>query len=154
MKEEKGILIIDDHRLFREGLKTIIRRQAHFKVVGEAENGREGLRLAKKLKPAIVVTDISLPDQNGIQLTRKIRTCLPETRIIIVSMHTEVNYIAGSFQAGAIGYVVKESAANMLLPGLESIAKGDNFLDSSASHAIVEKIMKYPVKEAKDTDAN
>jgi DNA-binding NarL/FixJ family response regulator len=145
-------VIIDDHPLFREGLKTIIEREHRLKVVGEAGSGRDGMRLAKRLKPELVVVDISLPDESGIELTREIRTRLPETRVIIVSMHSKIDYIAESFQAGASGYVIKESAADKLLQGIESVAKGDYFLDSSVSHAVVANLMKYPVKEAKTTD--
>ena len=154
MAQKKTILIIDDHPLFREGLKTIIGRKALFEVVGEAGNGREGLRKAKKLKPDLVVVDISLPDQSGIQLTREIRSLLSHTRIMIVSMHSKIDYIAEAFQAGATGYVVKESASERLLQGLESVANGDYFLDSSVSHAVVENLMKTPSKEARITDAD
>jgi DNA-binding NarL/FixJ family response regulator len=149
----KNILIIDDHTLFREGLKSIIGRDSRFKVVGEAGNGREGLRMAKNLKPDVVLVDISLPDRSGIQLTREIRSVLPESHIMIVSMHSKINCIAEAFQAGAKGYVVKESAGERLLQGLEAVGKGEYFLDSSVSYEVVKKLMKFPLKEAKITNA-
>ena len=153
MGQKKSILIVDDHPLFREGLKSVIRRGDQFEVIAEAGNGREGLRIAKKLKPDLVLVDISLPDQSGIELTREIRNLLPETRILIVSMHSKIDYIAEAFQAGATGYVVKESASAGILKGLEAISKGDYFLDSSVSHQVVKKLMELPEREAKITDA-
>ena len=154
MAEQKSIIIIDDHPLFREGLKTIISRDDRFKVVGEAGTGHEGLEMTKRLKPDLVIVDISLPDQSGIQLTRDLRRLLSETKILIVSMHSKIDYIAEAFQAGATGYVVKESASERLLQGLKSVAKGDYYLDSSVSHAVVENLMKSPLKAAKITDAD
>ncbi len=154
MAEQKNIIIIDDHPLFREGLKTIISRDDRFNVVGEAGSGHEGFDMVKRLKPDLVVIDISLPDQSGIQLTRDLRELLSEIKILIVSMHSKIDYIAEAFQAGATGYVVKESASERLLQGLKSVAKGDYYLDSSVSHAVVENLMKSPLKAAKITDAD
>ena len=154
MAEQKNIIIIDDHPLFREGLKTIISRDDRFKVIGEAGSGHEGFDMVKRLKPDLVVIDISLPDQSGIQLARDLRELLSEIKILIVSMHSKIDYIAEAFQAGATGYVVKESASERLLQGLKSVAKGDYYLDSSVSHAVVENLMKSPLKAAKITDAD
>ncbi|MFZ0483984.1 MAG: response regulator transcription factor [Desulfobacterales bacterium] len=154
MAEQKNIIIIDDHPLFREGLKTIISRDDRFTVVGEAGSGHEGFDMVKRLKPDLVVIDISLPDQSGIQLARDLRELLSEIKILIVSMHSKIDYIAEAFQAGATGYVVKESASERLLQGLKSVAKGDYYLDSSVSHAVVENLMKSPLKAAKITDAD
>ena len=153
MIHKKTILIIDDHPLFREGLKAIIGRDDRFEVIGEAGNGREGLRMAKKLKPDLVLVDMSLPDQSGIQLTRELKNASLKTRIMIITMHSKVDYIVKAFQAGATGYVVKESASERLLQGMDIVLKGEYFMDSSISHNVVKKLMQLPEKEAKITDA-
>ena len=151
--QKKTILIIDDHPLFREGLKAIIGRNHRFVVVGEAGNGREGLQMARELKPDLALVDMSLPDQSGIQLTRELKNVSTKTRIMIITMHSKVDYIVKAFQAGATGYVVKESASERLIQGIETVLKGEYFMDSSVSHKVIEKLMEFPEKEAKITDA-
>ena len=146
MVTKKTIIIIDDHPLFREGIKAIIARDPQFEVVGEAGDGTEGLRLAKKLSPDLFVIDLSLPDKNGISLLRDIKDFLPEAHVMIVSMHSKIHYIAEAFQAGAAGYVVKESASDRLLEGLHAIGKGEYFLDSSISPQVVKKLIEAPTK--------
>ena len=154
MVQKKTILIIDDHPLFREGLKAIVERGSGYEVIEEAGTGRKGLEMVKKLKPDLITVDMSLPDMTGIQLTREIKSILPDARIMIVSMHSKIDYIAEAFQAGATGYVVKESASDRLLQALESVARGEYFLDSAISHRVIEKLMKFPLKEAKIKDAD
>jgi DNA-binding NarL/FixJ family response regulator len=149
---KQGILIIDDHPLFREGLKVIIGRTSRFQVVGEAGTAREGLDLAQELKPDIIIVDISLPDKSGIQLTHDIKSLPFATRVMIVSMHAKIDYIAEAFKAGATGYMVKESATEGLTKGLDSVIRGEYFLDSSLSHTVVANLISSPIKEARIRD--
>jgi DNA-binding NarL/FixJ family response regulator len=152
MEQKKTILILDDHPMFREGLKTIIESDARFEVIGEASNAREGLRMAKKSNPDLILMDISLPDQSGIRLTYEIKEYLPDARVMIVSMHSKTDYIAGAFQAGASGYMVKDSTSAKLLHGLESISNGEYFIDSSIFPQLVDVLKQFSKKEAKVAD--
>jgi DNA-binding NarL/FixJ family response regulator len=152
MADKKKILLVDDHPLFREGVKSLLGDNHSFQIIGEAGDGQEAIRLAKTLKPDLVLLDISLPDKSGIEITRELKNLFPEILIMIVSMHTKIDFIAEAFRAGALGYVIKESAAERLVQGLETVARGDYFLDSSLSHKVVEKILGFPTKEAKITD--
>ncbi len=153
MVQKRSILLVDDHPLFREGLKSILANCSWLEVVGEAENGREGVEKAKKLMPDLVVMDLSLPDQSGIDVTRKIRSILPETRIMMLSMHSKIDYIAEAFRAGVTGYVVKKSTSERLVECLKAISKGEYFLDTSITHKVVKSLMESDKKEAKITDA-
>lgn len=152
MRKRKTVLIVDDHPLFREGLKSLLARHSSFEVIGEAGNGNDGLKKAKKLMPDLVVMDISLPDQSGIEVTSKIRSLLPETRVIVLSMHTKIDYITEAFRQGATGYVVKESATEKLMECLELVSKGEYFVDSSLSHRVVKSLLESDEKERKITD--
>jgi DNA-binding NarL/FixJ family response regulator len=149
VKQKKSILIVDDHPLFREGLKSMLERDRRFAVAGEAGTGQDGLAIAKKIQPDIILIDISLPDMSGIQLIYDIRKALPDIYIIIVSMHSKVDYIAEAFKAGATGYVSKDSASDMLLQGIEKVSKGEFFMDTSLSHKVIERLTKLPVRETR-----
>lgn len=158
MRQKKTILIVDDHPFIREGLKAIIGRiigtDTVYEVVGEAGNGREALEIAKNLKPDLCLMDISLPDQNGIELTREIKHLLPETKVLVLSIHSKVDYIVEAFQAGASGYIVKDSPPDKLMHALEWVLKGEYYLDSAISAQVVNQITGLPQKEKKITDAD
>ncbi len=153
MAPKKTILIVDDHPLVREGLISILKSAAGYEVVGQAGNARDANRMVKNLKPDLVLLDLALPDKSGIELSREIRNISPPTRIMIVSMHSKVDYIVKAFQAGATGYMVKESATEKLLQGIDHVVNGEYFMDGSVSHRVVEKLMQTPEKEMKITDA-
>lgn len=133
MAGTKGVLIVDDHPLFREGLKNTIARACGFEVVGEAGKALDALRLAAEIKPDLVLIDITLPDQSGIELTRALRRSVPDAILLIVSVHSATNYIADSFAAGAAGYLVKDSLPETLIQALEVVSQGGYFLDKPIS---------------------
>jgi DNA-binding NarL/FixJ family response regulator len=148
----KKIVIVDDHPLFREGLKSIISRNPELELVGETGVGREALKLAENFKPDMVVVDISLPDSNGIELTKNIKKLSPATRVLIVSVHSNIDYITAAFQAGATGYVVKDAPSAKILQALELVSQGEYFLDGSVSYQVVKKLSEFPEQKAKTTD--
>jgi len=155
MKKKKTIIIIDDHPLLREGLKAVIEKDKKYEVIAEAGDGKNGLRLIKKLMPDIVLVDISLPDVNGIELIYQIRKKFSEIRLMVISMHSKIDYIIESFRAGALGYLVKEAAATSLIKGLDTISKGEYFLDSSISKEVVKRLVDSPpIKQINDPAYN
>lgn len=153
MAEQRTILIVDDHPLFREGLKTIIDRNPGYDIAGEASTGGDAMKKVKKIKPDLVLLDISLPDQSGLELIGDIKDASPKTQVIIISMHSKIDYIVRAFQTGARGYIVKESATEKLIQGIATVIKGEYFMDTSISQQVVKKLAGLADKEIKTTDS-
>jgi DNA-binding NarL/FixJ family response regulator len=150
----KRFLIIDDHPLYRDGLRARLSARDDFTVVGEAGTCAEGLRMARELSPDLAVVDISLPDGNGIELTRELRSIQPGMPVIIVSMHAKLDFIAAAFQAGAGGYMSKESGGEGILQAIDTVLAGGQYLDGSLSPTILQKLNDISSRKPKSMDAS
>lgn len=120
------ILLGDDHAIILDGLRRIL--EPHFDIVGVAEDGRALVAAAEKLRPDIVVADISMPLLNGIEAARQIRKAHPQTKVIFLTMHPDATYATEAFRAGASGYVLKNSAASELVTAIQEVLKGRTYL--------------------------
>lgn len=131
------ILLADDHPILREGLKAILESKPGLEVIGEAENGREAVREVARLHPDVVIMDIAMPEINGIEAVRMIRESGPDPRIIMLSMHAHTEYIFRSLQAGADGYVIKESAPAEVETAIRTVHQGRRFLSESIADEVI-----------------
>lgn len=122
------IIIADDHKLMREGLGSLLSQQADIEVVGQANNGREAVQLAERIRPDVVVMDVSMPDLNGIDATRQIVSKAPGTKVIALSMHSDRQFIAEMFRAGAKGYLLKDSAFEELASAIMKVARNETYI--------------------------
>ena len=154
MSTPKRILIVDDHPLYRDGLKGRLNSRPDLTVVGEAGTCAEGLRLAGELAPDLAVVDISLPDGSGIELTRDLRAARPGMPVLIVSMHAKLDFIAASFQAGASGYMSKESGGEGILQAIDTVLAGGQYLDGSLSPTLLRRLSDISSRKAKTVDAS
>ena len=134
------ILIADDHDIIRKGLKSILEPRPEYKVIGEAQDGEDALEKAEKLKPDVLLLDISMPKISGLDIIEQVKRRSPATKIIMVSVHKMSAYILKAFKAGAKGYLIKENAAEELLLALGRICAGKIYLSPTASEFLVDEI--------------
>jgi DNA-binding NarL/FixJ family response regulator len=142
------VLIADDHDIIREGIKNIIKKQSVYEVVGEAADGEETLLKAEKLKPDILLLDISMPKISGLDIIGQIHRLSAKTKILIISVHKASAYIMKALKSGVMGYLNKENAAEDLLPALRKVVDGKVFLSSSVSSYLADKIQDKGPEEA------
>ena len=137
------ILLVDDHKIIRDGLKALIGKQTDMEVVAEADTGRKALQLSRKLKPDIVIMDISMPDLNGIDATCQIVRELPEVKVIALSMHSQKQFVEGMLKAGVSGYLIKDSAFEELITAVKTVMNGRLYLSPDITSVVVDEYLKY-----------
>lgn len=134
MQRKVTVLLADDHRVVRQGLRALVAGEPDFEVVGEADNGREAVLMAKKLLPDVVVMDIAMPLLNGLEATRQILRQLPATKVLVLSSYGD--YVQPLTQAGAAGYLIKQTAASELLNAIREVRKGNAFFSPSIARRL------------------
>jgi two-component system response regulator NreC len=137
------ILLADDHAVVRQGFKMILGAQPDFEIVGEAGNGREAVELAENLKPDIVVMDVSMPELNGIEATRRLSTSVPHCRVVALSMHKDNVYVREILRAGARGYLLKDSEAADVVSAVRAVAQGEGYISPAVSNAVLDDYRKH-----------
>jgi DNA-binding NarL/FixJ family response regulator len=128
------LLLVDDHAMLRDGLKAILLRAGR-QVVAEAASGREALALVERLRPDLVVMDVSMPDLNGVDATLRIKAALPTTKVLALSMHSDRRYVASMLDAGAEGYLLKNAASDELIQAVVALERGGTYLSPALAEA-------------------
>lgn len=136
------ILLVDDHRMVREGLRALLEAEAGFSVVGEAASGREAVRLAPELRPDVVVMDVAMSDMNGIEATRQIRARLPRIELVALSSHSDRRYVRAVLEAGACGYVLKSNAYDQLVRAVHAASRGHKYLSAEVTSDVIERALR------------
>jgi DNA-binding NarL/FixJ family response regulator len=137
MTEKHRMVIAEDHTILREGLKALLASDPGLEVVGEARDGQEAIRAAEKLKPHLILMDLSMPRMNGLDAIREIRKSSPQTKILILTVHKTDEYIQAALEAGANGYVLKDSGHNELSLAIRNVLEGKYFISPEISGKII-----------------
>lgn len=134
------IFIADDHAMLREGMRNLLEKEKDFEVVGEAADGEEAVQMAAKLKPDIVIMDIVMPKLNGIEATKQIKQVSPSTALLILTAYSDIRYIIGLLEAGACGYLLKNSPGKDVIRAIRAVRSGESVLDSEVTRKLVQRL--------------
>ncbi len=144
------ILIVDDHKIMRSGLRQLLENEEGMEIIAEADNGRDAVRSSGELKPDIVIMDVAMPDMNGIEATRRISAAHPGTRILALSMHKEKRLIFEMFDAGAKGYLLKECAFDEVMGAIRALRQGEMYLSPKITGTVLQDYLERMRGESKD----
>lgn len=138
------VYLVDDHRILREGLKMLLELQGNIRVVGEAENGRKALAGILELRPDVALMDITMPELNGIDATQQITFRSPATKVVILSVHSDTEHVYRAFQAGARGYLLKESAGEEVVKAVQAVYSGRRYVSEKLAEELPLDYMRQP----------
>src|SRR6478672_9926349 len=130
------VLLAEDHQIVREGYRSLLKHEPDIKVVGEAETGRQAVQLTRKLRPDVVVMDIAMPLLNGLEATRQIRNDFPETKVLILSAHSDDAYVGQVTLLGAAGFLLKQTSSHVLATAIREVEKGHTFFSPAVSRRV------------------
>lgn len=142
------IVIIDDHQLFREGVKRILEFESTFQVVAEGSDGAEAVQLVTEYTPDVVLMDINMPETNGIEATKQLIEMFPDTRVIILSIHDDENYVTHALKTGATGYLLKEMDAEALIEAVKIVASGGSYLHPKVTGNLVQEFRRLASEQS------
>ncbi|MFD1780003.1 response regulator [Fredinandcohnia salidurans] len=149
-----SIVIIDDHQLFREGVKRILDFEPSFQVVAEGDDGEQALALIEQHKPDVVIMDINMPNLNGIEATKQLIDTYPDTKVIILSIHDDESYVTHALKTGATGYLLKEMDADSLVEAVKVVAEGGSYLHPRVTHNLVKEFRRLAVASGQSVSAH
>lgn len=138
------ILLVDDHMVVREGLKTLIAAQPDMQVIGEASDGESAWQQIQSCRPNVVIMDISMPGVNGIRTTERIRQAYPEVKVLVLSVHDDTSYLRQMLTVGASGYILKHTAADALIQAIRTVAAGGLYLEPALAEHVVGRYVRRP----------
>jgi DNA-binding NarL/FixJ family response regulator len=155
MQQKITVVLADDHTVVRQGLQALLVAEQDIEIVGEADNGRQAVQMVKKLSPDVVVMDIAMPSLNGLEATRQITKECPSTKVLILSSYSDDEYVQQLTEAGAAGYLIKQTAANDLIKAIREARKGNAFFSPSISKRLLDHcreafVRGEPVKKRGD----
>lgn len=143
------ILIVDDHQLFREGVKRILAFEDSFEIVAEGDDGSEVFNLYEEHNPDVVLMDINMPRMNGIEATEQLMTKYPDAKVIVLSIHDDESYVSQALKTGALGYMLKEMDADAIVQAIKVVAAGGSYLHPKVTHNLVTEYRRLSEREHK-----
>lgn len=144
------IVLVDDHPIVREGLRTVLEREPDLSVVGEASDGLEALQLVERLRPTLLILDVRMPGKSGLEVAREIARSSPETRVLILSMYAAEGYVTEALASGVAGYILKETDTGNLIPAIRQIMGGTRYLSPSVNDRVIDAYLQKTRGETVD----